>query len=941
MKQLLYAPVALLCVAASLLGQQGQISGGITQPGAAQRSAANPTTLPCTVGQSPALVYNDAGTDSIYTAQGSPCAYAIAPGGSTSTLTASGVGASGAAGANKLTGPPNGIVGTDSSGKGNIATPDVGYQSAFTNNVLNHGNATTNSIASTISFCSTNSCSILIPPTYPTTEVVPGTYYTQFGFPDLGAPYGNPRTGSSTAGTVSITDQRFGDWESFTNFFGANNIGLPKLWNFNWSQRPPVTFAHNRGLAIVGSAYDGGSNFNNGTLVNKATFEPFIVNLNSATLGQLLAISSSIHQYGIGDAEGLGTQVTAFGGAQSQSDEGTEWGDLSLLEGYVEYAGPVVGTPSAGATSVTVAPTQGSGTQGAGRYLIDTTTGTISAGTISAISSPGGAPTIYTGSGTSWPVSTAIGTLGTTVSVPGSSTVTPTFSTGTISAITTSTLVCIGDGLQWETTIPSAVAGSTFTATFLYAHPSTSIIGVGGLCGKGIELTADQVTNSTYTTKIQTITGTLRVVWPIIYSSSATSATVYVNVIGNLTNLSTAWNSSTANGYVIYPLATVSSVSQNGGISNTLTLTANNMSIAASDVLEEPLYPAVKFSNGQWNMEKYLPSQSLAGGGGIGMFFNGLWTSADSCLGLCVSNNTPLTKYTLGGGAFAPPFSLNFSGQYGYGLKYQYAPDNGGLVLGCLASGCTNPYIVTAMGNGGTQDTLGYNPSTKVWKLTAGGNAASIQQSNTLATISTPTSTPAVQQNQTTPTSGLTLGTTHHSVDCNSNSGSFTVTLPASPTVGEEYVIDNIGSTGTCTVSSNGNYFHFNDVSTITINPQQTLWIIWGGAWFVKFFGQNGLPSSVANCSSNASPAVCGSAAAGQVQVAAAATSIQINTTAVTANSRVGCLTYSTVGITAPANLSSLLTPTLTALTAGTSLTLTLPVAPLTNPVNLQYCLIN
>lgn len=123
MKQLLYAPVALLCVAASLLGQQGQVGGGITQPGAAQRSAANPTTLPCTVGQSPALVYNDAGTDSIYTAQGSPCAYAIAPGGSTSTLTASGVGASGAAGANKLTGPANTFAHLDSSGNGEGLTP--------------------------------------------------------------------------------------------------------------------------------------------------------------------------------------------------------------------------------------------------------------------------------------------------------------------------------------------------------------------------------------------------------------------------------------------------------------------------------------------------------------------------------------------------------------------------------------------------------------------------------------------------------------------------------------------------------------------------------------------------------------------------------------------------------------------------------------------------
>lgn len=102
-----------------------------------------------------------------------------------------------------------------------------------------------------------------------------------------------------------------------------------------------------------------------------------------------------------------------------------------------------------------------------------------------------------------------------------------------------------------------------------------------------------------------------------------------------------------------------------------------------------------------------------------------------------------------------------------------------------------------------------------------------------------------------------------------------------------------------------------------------------------------GLYSTSANCSSVASPAVCGAAPAGQVQVAAAATTLQINTTAVTANSRVGCLAYSTAGITPPSNLASLLPPSISAITPGTSFTLAIPVAPATSPVNVQYCLIN
>ncbi len=98
--------------------------------------------------------------------------------------------------------------------------------------------------------------------------------------------------------------------------------------------------------------------------------------------------------------------------------------------------------------------------------------------------------------------------------------------------------------------------------------------------------------------------------------------------------------------------------------------------------------------------------------------------------------------------------------------------------------------------------------------------------------------------------------------------------------------------------------------------------------------------NTLTNCSSTASPAVCGSAAAGKVQLAASATSLQINTSAITANSECH-YTYSVAGITAPANMASLLQPYESARTAGTSLTITLPVAPTTNPVNVMYFCIN
>lgn len=99
--------------------------GGITQPGAAQRSLVNPTTLSCTVGQSPSLLYNNGGTDSVYTAQGSPCAYALAPGGST-TVCGGAVG--GTCGALVINGGAIGLVKAGTGGTSTTpAVPNTDY----------------------------------------------------------------------------------------------------------------------------------------------------------------------------------------------------------------------------------------------------------------------------------------------------------------------------------------------------------------------------------------------------------------------------------------------------------------------------------------------------------------------------------------------------------------------------------------------------------------------------------------------------------------------------------------------------------------------------------------------------------------------------------------------------------------------------------------------
>lgn len=100
------------------------------------------------------------------------------------------------------------------------------------------------------------------------------------------------------------------------------------------------------------------------------------------------------------------------------------------------------------------------------------------------------------------------------------------------------------------------------------------------------------------------------------------------------------------------------------------------------------------------------------------------------------------------------------------------------------------------------------------------------------------------------------------------------------------------------------------------------------------------------NCdttSGTSSPAACGSASSGIVKAAASATTFVINTTTITTNSRIW-VTYdtSTTNCTsAPSNIASLLQPYVSARTAGTSFTVTFPIAPLTNGVCIMFGFLN
>lgn len=100
--------------------------------------------------------------------------------------------------------------------------------------------------------------------------------------------------------------------------------------------------------------------------------------------------------------------------------------------------------------------------------------------------------------------------------------------------------------------------------------------------------------------------------------------------------------------------------------------------------------------------------------------------------------------------------------------------------------------------------------------------------------------------------------------------------------------------------------------------------------------------STSTNCSDSAGAAACGAAAAGSVVIDAAATSVVVSTTAVTANSQIFVQYDSSLGtrLGVTCNTTPAI-PAVTARTAGTSFTITVPAGPITNPACYSYFIVN
>ncbi len=591
------------------------------------------------------------------------------------------------------------------------------------NSATDHEINGTGGIAAAITACgSTTACAIVIPPNYSTLELVPG----------FGLDPNNPPVGATTPGNITIFDQRYGDARMGVNPRGYTDglISSPNGWVYNYyAKQAPLSIVSP--LYILQNSWDGGTNNQWSALgyFDKTTYAPMAVTNYSHTPGQHINIGLTTKNFAIGDSLGFANYVYCYGGFNAQADEGCELQDNQVYMGNVAFEGTLSGSPGTGARSVTISSTQGERTQGAGRFLIRLSAGTISAGTISGITSTGTSLTTITGASTSWPLSTMIAQLGSNVSGPGSVTVTPaSFTTGSIAQITTSTLVCVADAGAFEMVYPSTVTSSTFTATFTKAHPSNATIAAGGVCGYLLDLTADDVTNSTFPTKLQGISGTLRFAWPAVASTATGSLQLYVAGGGSYQQLVSRWDASTANGYVLYPMAEVTSVQQAGGLSDTFTLGPNNVAWTAGDQVEEPLYPAQHFSFGNTVIESYYPNFPGASGG-FGLTFNFPMQGNDTMLQLV--NNAPTSMYKSYGGKYTSPTGIHIGGKTGYSMLFDSPGDQWTVGVGC-ASPCTSTGNILAAANSATTyDYVQYDQANKRWLMTANSNSAHYTFGNT------------------------------------------------------------------------------------------------------------------------------------------------------------------------------------------------------------------
>ena len=349
---------------------------------------------------------------------------------------------------------------------------------------------------------------------------------------------------ATNPGETAVLDERGGAQTVST----LNPLGLAATaaWTESLSQtetqtvpqakalRPGISSPTSHTLQLSMQALTGGSNQfpqNVETVPYfKSTYSTLTMTGNYYTQGQHDQSGNFVNCYAVGDCIGQGQYIMTMGGYRDEGDEGTHPADLFVQESPNVFEGSCTTGCSTGATSLMVTPTANGGTQGDGRFLIDTTpakvltTGNIIGGGKSSNATEYGTATF---SGTSFPVSVFLQTAQAATSqaaniAPGTVTLAiatsgvPTgFATNTAALTSSSGVACVADTEStgpfpnFEMAVYQVVDGTHVQLTLNKVHATGSTIAVGGLCGYGLDQTIDDYAG-------------IRQVFPVIGSYDAT-----------------------------------------------------------------------------------------------------------------------------------------------------------------------------------------------------------------------------------------------------------------------------------------------------------------------------------------------------------------------------------------------------------------------------------
>jgi len=284
-------------------------------------------------------------------------------------------------------------------------------------------------------------------------------------------------------------------------------------------------------LNLWSTALTGGTNQLPGGIESapygKSTYGVWAETGNYYTEGQHINDEHTVNCYAVGDCLEGSYVLTNSGGYRDWADEGAHPFDLDVTEDVRVFQGTCATGCTTGATSLFVNATSSGGTQGEGRFLIDKNPAkTVSTG---QIVSDGGdtMAAIVNFSGTNFPASQLFVTAGAALSqatniAPGTVTV-PIATSGVPSGYSVNTnalpstgVACVMDTNtggrfpDFEMASYTVVDATHLSLTLNKAHASGALLAVGGMCGYGIEQTADTVSS-------------IRQIFPIVGTVSPTS----------------------------------------------------------------------------------------------------------------------------------------------------------------------------------------------------------------------------------------------------------------------------------------------------------------------------------------------------------------------------------------------------------------------------------